>query len=154
MTGTGLVEWTRSAITVVREAAQFAAEEAECSVWVDHTEGIYTDGLHEVADYVGDASVRLHMVLNAPRAVLDRCDADQRIIDRHKPWLNHGRFSDGYFLECDEFCSHKLGHVYEFVCCECRTETGDPLTWPCGTYRDVASGYRHQVPGWQEEWAT
>lgn len=71
------------------------------------------------------AAVAEHIALHDPAAVLRRCAADRRVLERHAP---HYRYN-GANPECSW----------------CWTPREEPADWPCEDYRDLADRYGIEV---------
>lgn len=90
-------------------------------------------------EYAGHLAVD-HVVRQAPAATLRRCAADRRVVERHRPVGDHGRFSDDWADDCPNpgDCAHTERPP---VCMTCRDYAGDPVPAPCPDLLDRADAY-------------
>lgn len=84
------------------------------------------------------------------RAALLQCAAHRRVIERHRPLMDHGRFSEDWPNECPApgVCEHDAGPR---ICWTCRDYTGEHEPAPCPELLDVVACYRHRA-GFRPEW--
>lgn len=81
-----------------------------------------------------------HIARHDPDAVLRRCAADRRRLERHTPIPDHGRFSDDWANECPNPGDCDCGERPK-VCGACRDQAGGPLEAPCRDLLDLADSY-------------
>jgi hypothetical protein len=74
---------------------------------------------------------------NGPDEVLRSCAADRETLERHRPVLYHGRFSEDE-RDCDDMCDHD---GQPMVCRTCRDYAGDPEDAPCPDLLTRARAY-------------
>jgi hypothetical protein len=158
MADTDLVEWTTAAIATVRAAAEAAQKATGSAVWtVDGGDIIGQHPMDRIVDYVYEVDARVHIGLNEPQAVLDGCDADLAILDEVSSWRHLYLDDDGWYSCAQAIDPHEDNAEPGSGCLNDRA--GGPCDCGVDARRDrivkaVASRYQHQVPGWQEGWAT
>lgn len=167
MSDTELVEWTRAAIAAVRKAAETAAPgpwsidttKNDGGVLILHETDLGPDDhvVYTAAD--DDETMRnlVHIVMHDPLVVLDGCDADLAILDEALSWRHLYLDDDGWYSCAQAINPHEENAEPGSGCMNERA--GGPCDCGVDNRRDrivkaVASRYRHQVPGWQEGWAT
>lgn len=80
----------------------------------------------------------LRSVLADQKHELQDHTAALRMLDRHEPVVNHGRFSDGSCV-IPEHCDEHGADARPPVCKTCRDYVGDPVEYPCDVASDLGA---------------
>ena len=128
-----MVDWLRQEIESRKAFATLAAREFS-AIWTAEADSRLVASRWIIGDDM-PATALEHIVLNDPRDVIARCDAELALLDEHPPATHRATWDRE-----------------ERICDRCRYDEGlDTFVYPCPTVLAVASAYRHR-PGFKEDW--
>ncbi|MFE1767231.1 DUF6221 family protein [Streptomyces angustmyceticus] len=151
--GEGILAWLDTAITLRATAARFAAEGGP-GRWYSggRTDDPYVEDWQLESDVVYDSDQdkalvynevhpsknrSVHIALNDPESVLQRCAADRKLLASHQP-------AEGVGYDPDNDDTPGAYGEIASACSSCGTLGEYAVRFPCHVVRTLAEGY-----GWQ-----